>query len=290
MKSVQYHFKGLMAPVFTAFTTDKKNVNYAVIDKYAQWLKQKGVNAVLVNGTTGEGTCLRVEERKRTAEEWLKACRKYQMTIMVQVGGTAVIDVHDLAEHAEKIGADAVLCLPDLFFKPSTEEDLVQYLREVAEHCPTRPILYYHIPSFTGVNLSMPRFCDLADKNIPSFSGIKYTNGDMHLGAACLKPGRNILLGSDTILVGALALGFEAAILTTLNICPEFAIEAYEAMQKNMVREAATAQEKLNKRIHTILGDNGDWVEAMKTEFNKVNGVVHAGPYRKPQHNVARRH
>lgn len=70
---------------------------------------------------------------------------------MVQVGGTAVATVHDLAEHAEEKGADAVLCLPELFFKPTSEEDLVDYLAKVGSHCPTRPLLYYHFPVFSKV-------------------------------------------------------------------------------------------------------------------------------------------
>lgn len=70
---------------------------------------------------------------------------------MVQIGGTAIYNVYDLAEHAEETKADAVLCLPDLFFKPTCEEDLVDYLKNVAEYCKTRPFFYYHIPSFTKV-------------------------------------------------------------------------------------------------------------------------------------------
>lgn len=127
-------------------------MNYEIIDKYAQWLKQKGITGVLVNGTTGEGTCLRLDERKRTAETWLEACRKYQLTCMVQIAGCGIADVYDLAEHAEKIGVDACLCLPDLFFRPTWEEDLVDYLKDISKYCPTRPLYYYHIPAFTGVN------------------------------------------------------------------------------------------------------------------------------------------
>lgn len=74
------------------------------------------------------------------------------MKCMVQIGGAAVSSVYDLAEHAEEKKADAVLCLPDLFFKPTCAEDLVDYLKKVAEHCPTRPFFYYHIPSFSKVN------------------------------------------------------------------------------------------------------------------------------------------
>lgn len=104
-----------------------------------------------MNGTTGEGVCQRIDERKRNFEEWLTSCRKYDMKCMVQIGGTGTSNVYDLAEHAEETKADAVLCLPDLFFKPTCEEDLVDYLKNVAEYCPTRPFFYYHIPSFTKV-------------------------------------------------------------------------------------------------------------------------------------------
>lgn len=127
-------------------------MRYDVIDKYAGWLKQKGINGVLVNGTAGEGVCQRIDERIKNVDEWLISCRKYDLKCMVHVGGTSVASVHDLAEHAERSGADAVLCLPELFFKPTCEEDLVDYLKNVAEHCPTRPLFYYHYPAFSKVN------------------------------------------------------------------------------------------------------------------------------------------
>lgn len=129
-----------------------REVNYGVIDKYCSDLKTKGVNGVLVNGTTGEGTCLRLDERKRLAEEWLAACRKYDVTMMIQIGGCDILSVFELARHAEKIGVDSVLCLPDLFFKPKIEEDLVSYFKSISVHCPTRPLYYYHIPRMSGVD------------------------------------------------------------------------------------------------------------------------------------------
>lgn len=129
----------------------KRTIRYDVIDKYAQWVKNNGIRGVLVNGTTGEGVCQRIDERKRSFEHWIESSRKYDLKCMVQIGGTAVTYVRDLAEHAEKKCADAVLCLPELFFRPTCEEDLVHYLKDIAEHCPTRPLFYYHFPAFTGV-------------------------------------------------------------------------------------------------------------------------------------------
>lgn len=151
------------------FFYSRRQVNYDIIDTYAQYLKQKGITGVLVNGTTGEGVCLRVDERKRLAEEWLKVSRKYGFVCMVQIGGTTIADVFDLAEHAEKIGVDAVLSLPELFFKPTTEEDLVYYLKEVAKYCPTRPFYYYHIPVFTRVDCKFIRSNSILDQSILNF-------------------------------------------------------------------------------------------------------------------------
>jgi len=287
MKQVQFNFKGLICPVFTAFTDDKTlSINVTVIDKYAQWLKQKGVNAVLVNSTTGEGMCLRVDERKRLTEEWLKVCRKYQMLCVAQIGGASIADVTDLAEHAEKTGVDACICLADLFFRPKSEEDLVHYIKNVAQHCPTRPVLYYHIPVLTGIRLPMDRFCDLAEKEIPNFCGMLYASGNLAEYTRCIQQGRVLLLGYGTILCGALVQGMESACLTSLNISPETVLEIVENIHNNRLHEAMTAQVKLNKRILEITGRSGDYVSAMKTAFNESNNGIKLGPCRKPTINI----
>jgi N-acetylneuraminate lyase len=283
MKSVNFYFKGLMCPVFTPFTADKKQIHYDVIDKYACWLKQKGIKGVLVNGTVSEGTCLRIAERKRITEEWVKCCKKYDLVCMVQIAGTCIADVYELAEHAEKIGVSAVLCLPDLLFRPACEEDLVEYLRDISKYCPTRPLYYYHIPQYTHVRLNLPRFCDLAEQHISTFCGIEFANGDLAEGITVLKQGRNVLLGCDTILSAGLTLGFDAAILTTLNIVPDFVVSIYDHIFNNKLREAQEVQIKLNHRIWEITNfDKRDWLESMKIEFNKVNTIFQCGPLRKP--------
>lgn len=56
------------------------------------------------------------------------------------------------AEHAEKIGVDSLLCLPELYFKPSNVEELIDYLHRVGASAPKTPLLYYHYPMATTVN------------------------------------------------------------------------------------------------------------------------------------------
>ncbi|KAJ6649814.1 N-acetylneuraminate lyase [Pseudolycoriella hygida] len=281
MTTTKFYFKGLMSPVFTPFTADKKSIDYSQVDGYAAWLKRKCIGGVLINGTVSEGTNLTTDERKLITEEWSKACRKHDLVLMTQISGTSIKDAYELAEHAEKCEIPAVLCLPDLFFRPTVEEELVDYLFNIAKHCPTRPMYYYHIPQFSHVRLNLARFCDLAEERIPNFCGIEYANGDLAEGVTVLKQGRNVLLGSDTVLAAGLVLGFDSAILTTLNICPEHAVNIYDSISNYKLREAQESQAKLNQRIWDITNKGQlDWIESMKTEFNKVNNNEF-GPCRK---------
>lgn len=105
-----------------------------------------------MNGTTGEGVSMTTEERKAVLNAWMKASQPYGLTVMAQVGGTNMSDVKSLARHAEAMKASAILCLADLFFRPSSVDDLLKYLNIVSQAAPNTPLLYYHIPSFTGIN------------------------------------------------------------------------------------------------------------------------------------------
>uniref|UniRef100_A0A182TEK1 N-acetylneuraminate lyase n=1 Tax=Anopheles melas TaxID=34690 RepID=A0A182TEK1_9DIPT len=279
MKS--FSFTGLMAPVFTPYTNNNEKVNINAIEPYVELLKANHVNGVLVNGTTGEGMLMTTDERMLVTEAWQRSCQKHGITVMVQIGGAAYPDVVQLAQHASKMDVDAVLCLPELYFKPKSCEQLITYLKGVAMHCPTTPFFYYHIPMFTDVNLHMPTFLDRAEKEIANFRGIKYTSGDLEQGSSCLKEGRTIFLGADTILCGAVAAGFDSFIMTTINICPEAALEIIAAMDRGAVADAREKQRLLNARIAEILA-HGDWVSAMKKAFRERFPSIEVGTTRPP--------
>ncbi|KAG5669321.1 hypothetical protein PVAND_017209 [Polypedilum vanderplanki] len=274
-------FEGLMAPTFTPFD-ENNQVNYDIIEPYAKFLKSNGIEAILINGTTGEGMLMTVEERKKVTEKWQEVCKKLEILMMVQIAGCSFADVIELAKHAEKIEVDGVLCLPELYFKPKTIEKLVGYLKEISKFCPTRPLYYYHIPMFVSVDVPMAAFMELAKKEISTFKGIKFTSGDLEKGFPCLKHGQ-VYLGSDTILCGALALGFTSAIMTSLNIVPHLAIKIVEYMKKGEVEKAREQQMLLTEFVEKILKKGGgDWVPSMKKAFNENFKDMNLGCVRKP--------
>jgi N-acetylneuraminate lyase len=270
-----------MAPVFTAFDANNQVV-YDVVENYASFLKSKEISAVLVNGTSGEGMLMSVEERKKITEKWSEACKKHDILLMVQISGCPFVDAIELAKHAEGLKVDGVLCLPELYFKPKTVKKLVENLKDISSHCPSIPLYYYHIPMFTQVDLPMAEFMTLAKKEISTFAGIKYTSGDLEKALPCLNNGQ-VFLGADTILVGALALGFDSAIMTSLNIIPELSVQIMKHMKAGEIGKSRELQYKINEFVQVTLKlGGGDWVPSMKKAFNENIKNLPMGPARKP--------
>lgn len=55
------------------------------------------------------------------------------------------------AEYCSKNGVDSLLTLPELYFKPASVPELVDFVELVAKAAPNLPVLYYHIPSMSKV-------------------------------------------------------------------------------------------------------------------------------------------
>ncbi|PNF30658.1 N-acetylneuraminate lyase [Cryptotermes secundus] len=273
-----------MAPVLTPYANDRSfSIQLDIIPKYAKYLSSVGINAVLVNGTSGEGMSMTVDERKATTEAWAAAVKETNQILMVQVGGACLKDVQEMAAHAERLGVDGLLCLPELFNKPATVDQLVEYLKYVGQAAPKTPLLYYHIPSYTGVKVSMPQFLATAACNIPTFAGAKYTDSNLEEGTRCLEVKSETLglfLGCDHVLAGAFALGFDSAVATSLNMLPRANIKILEAMRNNHPSEALQEQRKLSQAINVITR-NGGWVSTMKAAMSLMTSI-HVGPPRPP--------
>ena len=182
-------------------------------------MKDDDVNGVFVCGTTGEGMLMTSEERKQVSESWIKE-QTEQFKVIVHVGSTSVKESKKLAKHAEKSGAFAVGAMGPMFLKPATINDLISFCKSVSSGAPNIPFYYYHIPSISGINFSMSAFILMAEKEIPNFRGIKFTDNNFMEMQKCisLAGGKwDILHGFDEVLLAGLSFGIEGAVGSTYN-------------------------------------------------------------------------
>jgi N-acetylneuraminate lyase len=254
------------------------------IPAYAEWLVAEGVSAVFVNGTTGEGQSLTLRERMQLAERW-QAVIGGRMPVVVHVGHTVIEDAAALAKHAESIGVHAVAALAPYFFKPALKE-LVAFSRQVAAAAPATPFYYYHLPSLTGVNVSVAAYLEEAADKIPTLTGVKFTYEDLMdlQNARAAVGGRfNILFGRDEILLAGLTLGCTGAVGSTYNLAAPLFRRIIAAFQRGELT-AAQADQRRAAQFITILVRYGGL--APQKALMKSLGVD-CGPTRLPLRTLA---
>lgn len=134
----------------------------------------------------------------------------------------------------------------------------------------------------------MPRFIGLAKKAIPTFSGIKYTSGDLeHIASCAHEKDITIFMGLESVLLPSFSMGFDSTINSTLSIFPEMSQKIVSAVKDGKLSQARKYNKELQARIHEVL-KKGPWVPAMKAEFNNVHKQrgLNAGKVRFPLKNV----
>jgi N-acetylneuraminate lyase len=192
-------------------------------------LKQKVIGAYIC-GTTGEGICCSVAERKAVMKAWADAA-KGKLFIICHVGALSIADARELAAYAEEIGLDATSIVPPNFFKPSSIDNLIDYINSVLVAAPNLPFYYYHT-GMSGVTFDMEQFLIKADGKIPQLAGIKFNYPDLYMYQRCIRAcgGKyDITWGIDEWFAGALACGAKSAIGSTYNYAAPLYYGIWEA-------------------------------------------------------------
>ncbi|MBC7366565.1 MAG: dihydrodipicolinate synthase family protein [Undibacterium sp.] len=274
-------FRGLVAAPFTPFNADR-SLNLDVIPAYARFLRDNGVGAAFVCGTTGEGLSLTLDERLRVAERWA-ACADERLRVIVHVGHTCLEDARTLTAHAAKIGAAAVSALAPMFFKPRSNAELVEWCAAVASAAPSLPFYYYNIPSMTGVSFPVADFLARAAGRIPTLAGVKYTHEDLPDYRACVAfdGGRHdILFGRDELLLEGTAAGALGAVGSTYNYAAPIYLRLLDARTAGRDAEARTLQDTAIKMIAICNGMGVTHLAASKSVMAMLG--IDCGPVRLP--------
>ncbi|KAJ8664585.1 hypothetical protein QAD02_006247 [Eretmocerus hayati] len=234
----------------------------------------------MLNGSTGEGTLLSIEERRNVAEAWANAVKKTNQHLMIQVGGTSLNCVKALAAHAESLGADSILCLPELYFKPSNADELIDYLKLVGEAAPKTPLLYYDFPRATGVNVDLRKMFNSIGDKVPTFVGVK-TDIERGIQARQAKKDFRIFLAGDMMMIAGCVAAFDSFVMTCLNFIPEAASELLEFEKgRSNLTKARESQDFINTVVSNVTA-YGAWIETMKIAMSLISGIV-VGPPRHP--------
>src|SRR5262249_33262678 len=131
---------------FTALVTPFKNgaVDAKAFRDLVDWQIAEGTNGLVPVGTTGESPTLSHQEHTAVVE-WCVEQARGRVHVVAGAGSNSTAEAIDFAQHAERVGADAVLIVTPYYNKP-TQEGLYQHFKAINDAIDI-PIIIYNIPS-----------------------------------------------------------------------------------------------------------------------------------------------
>ena len=246
-------FHGSMPALVTPFKDGKidEQAFRALIDLQIA----SGSHGVVPVGTTGESPTLTHEEHRRAVAICIDETRG-RVPVIAGAGSNNTHEAVELARHAEKAGADAVLVVTPYYNKP-TQEGLYQHFRAINDAIGI-PILIYNIPPRSVIDMSvdtMKRLYEL--KNIV---GVKDATSDVGrisrqrhaMGAEFIQ-----LSGEDMTALACMAAGAHGCISVVANVAPALCAELMEYALKGDFAHALRLQDKLTPLHGAIFAEPG---------------------------------
>ena len=211
-------FKGCGTAIATPFT--KEGVNLHEFESLVEEQIKKGVDSLIVCGTTGESATMTEEERLQTIECAVKVA-KGRVPIIAGTGSNNTKNVIEMNKKVERIGVDGVLIVTP-YYNKTTQEGLIKHYSEIAKNT-TLPIILYNVPSRTGVNIKPETALELS--KIENIVAIKEASGDLsQIAQVANLCGENLSIysGNDDQILPILSLGGIGVISVLSNIKPKY--------------------------------------------------------------------
>ena len=210
-------FKGAATALITPLNKD--GVDYPKMKELLEWQIAEGISALVICGTSGEGSTLSDEEH-RAVLKFAKDVVGDRVPLIAGTGSNDTAYAISLTKFACEIGYDAMLVVTP-YYNKATQKGLVQMFTAIAD-ASTKPIILYNVPSRTGVNIEPATYAELAKH--PMISAIKEANSNIakivETMALCGDK-LDLYSGNDDQIVPLLACGGKGVISVLSNVLPK---------------------------------------------------------------------
>ena len=234
-------FTGVCTALITPFRDGK--IDFEALSGLIEFQIGGGVDALLINGTTGESATLTDAEKREIISF---AVSEVGGRVPV-IAGTGSNDTHkavELSKFAYDVGADACLAVTPYYNKAS-EVGLIKHYEAIVDATEI-PIILYNVPSRTGVNIPLSVYERLSEhKNIVAVKEANPSVSDFaRLSARC---GKNLDLysGNDDLILPCLSLGGNGIISVISNALPRQTGDICRLWFGGKIKEATELQLKL---------------------------------------------
>jgi 4-hydroxy-tetrahydrodipicolinate synthase len=234
-------FKGSITALVTPFKSGA--VDWEALEAFVDWQITEGSHGVVPVGTTGESPTLSHDEHKRVVETAIRVAAG-RVPVIAGAGSNNTNEAIDLARHAERAGADALLVVTPYYNKPN-QEGLYRHYKAINDAVGI-PIIIYNIPPRSVIDMTVETMARLFElKNIV---GVKDATAKLErVSAQRDAMGADFcqLSGEDGTALAFMAHGGHGCISVTANVAPRLCSQFQEHCMAGDYAAALAIQDRL---------------------------------------------
>lgn len=245
-------FQGAGTALITPMNEDF-SIHYRLFGEMIDNQIERGADALIVAGTTGEASAMTDEEHLCVIEFAVKRTAG-RVPVIAGAGGNDTSHAVWLSKECEKLGADALLHVTPYYNKTS-QRGLYEHFKACAS-ASGLPVMLYNVPSRTGVNIQPETYRRLSE--IDRIVAVKEAGGDisqMARTAALCGDRLDLYTGSDDQIVPALSLGAKGVVSVLSNLLPDRVHELCAAWFAGDTSRSAALQLSLLDLIEALFSD-----------------------------------
>jgi 4-hydroxy-tetrahydrodipicolinate synthase len=240
--------KGVMQSPVTPLKEDF-SPDYETFERLVDFHVRTGATAISWPHHKAESHNLTITERKALAEVAIKTVAK-RVPISIHVSTLALEDTYDLARHAQKSDADAIIAITPYFWKYPPEA-IYDYFVDLGTSIDL-PLITYNSPSYlAGIEFTGELTARLIER-LPNLIGMKEASFNSEkffeiLRAALpLRPDFAMIAGVEYLLP-SVSLGGAGSYSSAGAICPNLCVELYDCCATGKWARARELQYKLSQ-------------------------------------------
>lgn len=210
-------FEGAATAIITPLT--ESGIDFKAFGRLIDWQIAEGIDAIVVCGTTGEGSTLSDEEHK-AAISFAVEHTAGRVPIIAGTGSNDIDYAKNLTKYSCEAGADAMLVVTP-YYNKATQKGLITSFNTLAD-LSDKPIILYNVPSRTGCNIQ-PATCKILAEH-ENIAAIKEASGNISQVAEIARlvgDNMDIYSGNDDQIIPVLSLGGKGVISVLSNIMPK---------------------------------------------------------------------
>ncbi|MBE6827398.1 MAG: 4-hydroxy-tetrahydrodipicolinate synthase [Ruminococcaceae bacterium] len=234
-------FTGAGVAIVTPFDENLK-VDYPALRELIEYQIAHKTDAIIICGTTGEGSTLEHEEHVE-AIRFTVECVNKRIPVIASTGSNDTAYSLKLSRAAEEAGADGLLLITPYYNKTS-QEGLIRHFTYVADRV-NLPIILYNVPSRTGCEIKPETYAVLSKHKM--IYGVKEASGNLSTIAKTMSlcdEDFYVYSGNDDQITAIMSLGGKGVISVLSNILPEEAHNIAQAALDGDFKKSAELQLK----------------------------------------------